>query len=113
MGKRKTPYVPGIAQINFKPDFDWEIDIAHSLFSNAHHVIHPVDTIFFEDCISGMQHLPADSIDLIIADPPFGIQFNGKGSQYNRDENLVVENYAEVFENYDQFSEKWITELLV
>lgn len=33
--------------------------------------------------------------DLIITDPPFGIRFNGKPSNYNRDEGKVVEGYIE------------------
>lgn len=111
MSKRKNPYVPGIAQINFKPDFDWEIEEAEQLYREATHKIQPVDTILFEDCIEGMKRLPEDSIDLVIADPPFGINFDGKGSQYNRNQDLVVEDYGEVIENYDGFTMQWIAEL--
>ena len=41
------------------------------------------------DCIDGMQALPADSFDLVFADPPFGIGFDGPRSVYNRDESMV------------------------
>lgn len=36
-----------------------------------------------------------NEIDLIIADPPFGINFSGKPSNYNRKNNLVVDGYIE------------------
>jgi site-specific DNA-methyltransferase (adenine-specific) len=111
MGKRKNPYIPGIAQINFKPDFDWECDEAAKLYHIAEHQIQALDQIAFDDCIQGMQKLPAESVDLVIADPPFGINFDGKGSQYNRNQELVVEDYNEVIENYDQFTLQWISQL--
>lgn len=111
MSKRKTPYIPGIAQINFKPDYDWEYDEAKSMYENSVHKINPVDKILYEDCIEGMKKLPDDSIDLVIADPPFGINFDGKGSQYNRNQDLVVENYEEVNQNYDLFTKQWMSEI--
>ncbi len=33
--------------------------------------------------------------DLVITDPPFGIKFNGKNTNYNRNSNLVVDGYVE------------------
>lgn len=33
--------------------------------------------------------------DLVITDPPFGIRFDGKGGNYNRDVNSVVDGYVE------------------
>lgn len=41
--------------------------------------------------ISDALHLPvrSSSIDLVIADPPFGISFDGRPSNYNRDASLV------------------------
>ena len=58
-----------------------------------------------------MQNLPESSVGLIIADPPFGISFDGRGSQYNRESDLVVEGYQEVQGNYDAFTSAWIAEL--
>ncbi|TFF87340.1 MAG: site-specific DNA-methyltransferase [Promethearchaeota archaeon] len=58
-----------------------------------------------------MRKLPDSCLDLIIADPPFGIEFNGKGTQYNRDADLVVEGYQEIEGNYTNFTYKWISEL--
>jgi site-specific DNA-methyltransferase (adenine-specific) len=42
--------------------------------------------IFHGDCIEGMKIIPARSVDLIITDPPFGIEFKAKKENYNRKE---------------------------
>ena len=34
----------------------------------------PVDTILVGDCIAQMNALPAGSVDLIFADPPYNLQ---------------------------------------
>lgn len=47
--------------------------------------------------------------DLVVSDPPFGIDFSGKESNYNRDESHVVDGYVEWDE--ESYSEK-ISELL-
>jgi site-specific DNA-methyltransferase (adenine-specific) len=47
--------------------------------------------------------------DVIITDPPFGIDFDGKKSNYHRDESNVVDGYVEWGE--EQYSSK-LTELL-
>ena len=109
--KRKNPYVSGIAQLNFKPDYDWEIEEAAKLFKETTSSFRNIDNILFEDCIAGMKKLPAEIIDLIIADPPFGINFSGKEAIYNRNEEFVVEQYEEIVDNYGDFSDKWISEL--
>ena len=108
--KRKKPYVPGVAALNFKVQQDWEVEEAKKLYDDAQFEIE-VDKILFEDCIKGMEQIPENFIDLIIADPPFGIKFNGKGSQYNRDSDLVIDGYNEIAENYDTFTLEWISRL--
>ena len=109
MAKRK-PYVAGLAQLDFRPSYDWEIEEAEQLFTNARHPI-STEEIQYKDCVEGIQSLPDECVDLIIADPPFGIDFSGKESQYNRKSEFVVEGYKEIIENYDQFTDAWITEL--
>lgn len=47
--------------------------------------------------------------DLIVVDPPFGIEFSGKSGNYNRDESQVVDGYVEWDET--QYSKR-IEELL-
>jgi site-specific DNA-methyltransferase (adenine-specific) len=69
-----------------------------------------LNTIYYEDCIPNIdKRIPDNSIDLIIADPPFGIEFDGKGAQYNRNSDLVVAGYSEVSsDNYLEFSKAWL-----
>ena len=68
------------------------------------------DVIYYEDCIENIsKRIDENSIDLIIADPPFGISFDGKGSQYNRKSEFVVNGYSEITrEDYLEFSKGWI-----
>ncbi|MHA1777911.1 MAG: DNA-methyltransferase [Promethearchaeota archaeon] len=110
MAKRKRKYVPGIAQINFKPNDDWEPEEAQKLYRNADHP-GKVDEIIFDDCIIGMQNLPADYVDLVIADPPFGIDFSGKEHFYNRNSEYVQEGYRDVEGDYGTFTQRWMKEL--
>jgi site-specific DNA-methyltransferase (adenine-specific) len=108
--KRKNPYVAGVAALDFKPDHDWERDEAEKLYANAVHALQ-VDRIEFTSCVQGMRQMPPASVDLVIADPPFGIDFDGRGSQYNRTRDLVVEGYKEAQGDYDAFTSSWISEL--
>jgi site-specific DNA-methyltransferase (adenine-specific) len=64
------------------------------------------------DCISGCQKYIFDgSIDLIITDPPYGIEGDQLHILYNRKEEYVTEDYAEVpLEKYNAFSHAWIKE---
>ncbi len=65
--------------------------------------------VYFEDCIKGMERLSDNSVDLIIADPPFGLNFDGKKKgNYNRDANNVIEGYVEAPMDYMKFSIEWM-----
>jgi site-specific DNA-methyltransferase (adenine-specific) len=110
---RAKRYIPNLAEFYFKPTYDWTREEAERLYtkSKATSSKFELDSIRFEDCISGMKDLPDESIDLVIADPPFGIDFDGKSSVYNRDERLVVEGYEESNESYHEFTTKWLAEL--
>ncbi len=64
------------------------------------------------DCIEGARrYLKDDSIDLIVTDPPYGIDGDKLDRHYNRNENVVIDGYIEIpsFE-YEEFSRKWIKE---
>ena len=65
-----------------------------------------------EDCIEGAKkHLKSNSIDLIISDPPYGINGDKLDKHYNRDESNVLDGYVEVPENeYPEFSMNWVKE---
>ncbi len=106
--KNKKKYIPHLAEFYFSPDEDWPVAQAQTLFSKTNCVY---DRIEFGNCIDGMQSLEPESVDLIIADPPFGIDFSGKESIYNRDPDNVIEDYEEVIEDYDSFTLEWISEL--
>ncbi|MBN2157531.1 MAG: site-specific DNA-methyltransferase [Candidatus Lokiarchaeota archaeon] len=72
----------------------------------------PLDTIKYEDCIIGMRSLSERSVDLVVADPPFGIDFSDKESLYNRNSNLILDGYEEVSRiKYSDFTSLWIHEL--
>lgn len=64
------------------------------------------------DCITGArEHIPDDSVDLIVTDPPYGINGDRLHTHYNRNEEFVVEGYVEVpASEYGEFSLNWIAE---
>ncbi len=63
-----------------------------------------------QDCIEGCkQHISDNSIDLIVTDPPYGIDGHTLHKHYNRKEEFVLEGYTEIpQEEYPTFSEAWI-----
>jgi site-specific DNA-methyltransferase (adenine-specific) len=66
--------------------------------------------IYNEDCISGAKKLADQSVDLLICDPPFGIQETKLGKHYNRNKQYVIGGYVEAPPNYYQFTLNWLTE---
>lgn len=65
--------------------------------------------IYNEDCNALMDRMAPDSVDLIITDPPFGIDFKSNLRIYNRKQENVLKGYAEVPQaDYLQFSQDWI-----
>ena len=77
--RRSRRYIPNLAEFYFTPAYDWTIDEAKSLYDAREAVSQDIalNTVLYEDCIEGMRKLPEGSIDLVIADPPFGIDFDG------------------------------------
>lgn len=68
---------------------------------------------FNMDCVNGArEHLSDGSVDLIITDPPYGIEadtFDAK--HYNRDDSKVVGEYVDVpAAEYPEFSRAWVAE---
>ena len=108
---KKGSYVPHKAAAEFRPTIDWSIKRAAELYEERIFTLE-VDKIHFKDCIKGMQDLPSESIDMLIADPPFGLNFGDMEPLYNRDSNFVAEGYKDVLiENYSTFTDKWIIEI--
>ena len=109
--KKNRKYIPGLAALKFRPEY-WSPDEAQDLYSNYSGCSEiPLNTILYQDCISGMDAMPPNCVDLIIADPPFGLDFSGKGTVYNRDKNLVVDSYQEVDTDYSKFTKNWMKSL--
>ena len=51
-------------------------------------------------------------IDLVITDPPFGIEFKAKRANYNRKSSRVLEGYKEIKGNdYYKFTFDWMSEV--
>lgn len=70
-----------------------------------------LNQIYNMDCLQGMKHIPARTIDLVITDPPFAIEFRAKRSNYNRTQSRVLEGYNEIpREKYYEFSLRWMKE---
>jgi len=104
-------YKADLAYFKFRPKDYPTPDEASGLYEDHSYKGINLDTIYFEDCISGMEKLPAECVDLGIADPPFGIDFSGKGSVYNRDRDLVINSYQEIDADYGAFTKDWMTAL--
>lgn len=67
--------------------------------------------IYNMDCIEGMKNLPSNSIDLVITDPPFGINFKSTHNTYNRERELVLDGYVEIDNDYLEFTKSWLSEV--
>jgi hypothetical protein len=65
-----------------------------------------------QDCIVGLrEHVADGSVDLIVADAPFGVRGDTLERHYARDEGNVVPGYVEVSKaEYPAFSRAWISE---
>lgn len=67
------------------------------------------DQIYNLDCLEGLANLPANSVDLVITDPPFGIDFKPVRENYNRTHGRVLAGYNEVHPtNYPAFTQAWM-----
>jgi site-specific DNA-methyltransferase (adenine-specific) len=72
-----------------------------------------VNQIYNMNCIEGMQStLPPDTIDLVITDPPFAIDFKAKRTNYNRTQSRVLEGYNEIpKDRYYEFTVQWMSQI--
>src|SRR6185503_3212832 len=73
----------------------------------------PLDTILQGNCIAEMAKLPAKSVDMIFADPPYNLQLGGdlfrpEGSRVD-----AVDDDWDKFDSltaYDDFTREWLAE---
>lgn len=72
---------------------------------------YPLDMIVHGDAPSLMKDIPGETIDLIVTDPPFAINFRAKRGNYNRTQSRVLEGYNEIpREEYYDFTLAWMKE---
>lgn len=68
-----------------------------------------LNNIYNMDCLEGMKAMREASVDLVITDPPFAIDFRAKRANYNRTESRVLDGYNEVArEAYPEFTRAWM-----
>src|SRR6201996_348379 len=73
----------------------------------------PLDRIIMGDCIETMRSLPAKSVDLIFADPPYNLQLGGDLSRPDGSHVDAVTDDWDKFDSlaiYDAFTRAWLTE---
>ena len=71
----------------------------------------PLNTILDGDCIDRMNSLPAGSVDLIFADPPYNLQLKGDLHRPDNSKFDAVDDAWDQFDSvkvYDQFTHKWL-----
>ena len=76
--------------------------VAHSL---------PLNQILDGDCIERMNALPAGSIDLIFADPPYNLQLKGDLHRPDNSKVDAVDDHWDQFSSfavYDKFTREWL-----
>lgn len=73
----------------------------------------PLDSILMSDCIEAMRSLPAKSIDMIFADPPYNLQLGGDLSRPDGSHVDAVTDDWDKFDSfaaYDAFTKAWLAE---
>jgi len=71
----------------------------------------PLDTILIGDCIEQMNALPAGSVDLIFADPPYNLQLEQSLTRPDQSKVDAVDDAWDKFESfahYDAFTRAWL-----
>ena len=71
----------------------------------------PLNQIIDGDCIEVMNSLPAGSVDLIFADPPYNLQLRGDLHRPDNSKVDAVDNdwdQVDSFEIYDRLTKDWL-----
>lgn len=71
----------------------------------------PIDSIIRDDCVAAMARLPAASIDMIFADPPYNLQLGGDLFRPEGGRVDAVDNDWDKFSSnaaYDRFTHAWL-----
>ena len=73
----------------------------------------PVGRILDGDCITAMRSLPAASVDLVFADPPYNLQLGGDLARPDGSHVDAVTDHWDKFDSfaaYDTFTREWLTQ---
>ncbi|MCC6918977.1 MAG: site-specific DNA-methyltransferase [Alphaproteobacteria bacterium] len=73
----------------------------------------PLDTIIAGDCVAALKTLPAASVDLVFADPPYNLQLQGELHRPDQSRVAGVDDAWDKFSSfasYDAFSKAWLAE---
>ncbi len=71
----------------------------------------PIDTILVGDCVAHMNALPAGSVDLVFADPPYNLQLEQGLTRPDQSRVDGVDDAWDKFESfahYDDFTRAWL-----
>ena len=71
----------------------------------------PLDRILVGDCISQLEKLPAQSVDMVFADPPYNLQLEGALSRPDQSVVDAVDDDWDKFASftdYDNFTRAWL-----
>lgn len=72
----------------------------------------PLDQILEGDCLTVLESLPENSVDVVFADPPYNLQLK---NELRRPDNTVVEGVSETWDQfssfleYDEFTRAWLS----
>jgi len=71
----------------------------------------PVNEVLVGDCVASLERLPAASVDLVFADPPYNLQLGGNLTRPNNSRVDGVDDHWDQlgdFAAYDKFSRAWL-----
>src|SRR6188768_1279672 len=71
-----------------------------------------LDTILKGDCVAALEKLPANSVDVIFADPPYNLQLAGDLHRPDQSKVDAVDDHWDQFGSfaeYDKFTHDWLS----
>ncbi len=71
----------------------------------------PFDTIIKGDCVAALEQLPAASVDMVFADPPYNLQLEGALHRPDQSKVDACDDHWDQFasfEAYDAFTRAWL-----
>src|SRR5712691_7271548 len=72
----------------------------------------PLDRVLVGDCVAELEKLPAGTVDLVFADPPYNLQLAGDLKRPDDSKVDAVDDDWDQFASfaaYDEFTRAWLT----